>query len=70
VITLTDTSGPSTDDLPEPLESETIVLKPEGFLNPQVIGHTGDINFWNTLLMVVLLVGTFRDTILHNKKRS
>jgi hypothetical protein len=69
VITLTVTSASPEDYLTATPEPEAIVLQPEDFLDPEEIGHTGNIIFWSTVLLLILLVGTFRETILRKKKK-
>ena len=69
VITLTVTSGSPEDILTATPEPEAIVLQPEDFLDPEEIGHTDNIIFWSTVLLLILLVGTFRETILRKKKK-
>lgn len=69
VITLTVTSASPDDSLTATPENEAIVLQPEDFLDPEEIGHTGNIIFWSTVLLLILLVGTFRETILRKKQK-
>jgi hypothetical protein len=69
VITLTVTSVSPEENLTGTPEPEAIVLQPEDFLDPEEIGHTGNIIFWSTVLLLILLVGTFRETILRKKKK-
>lgn len=64
VITVTVTSAPSEDDLTITPEPEVIVLEPEDFLDPDEIGHTDGIIFWSTLLLLIVVVATLRETIL------
>jgi hypothetical protein len=68
VITLTVTSVSPEDSLTATPEPEAIVLQPEDFLDPEEIGHTDNIIFWSSVLLLILLVGTFRETILRKKK--
>ena len=68
MITLTVTSDSPEDSLTTTLDPEAIGLEPEDVLDPDEIGHTGNIIFWGALLLLILLVGTFRETILRKKK--
>jgi len=69
LITLTPTSGPTDMSLTPNPEPELIVLGPEDFLDPDEIGHTDGIILWGTVLMLILLLGTLRETILRKKKK-
>jgi hypothetical protein len=69
MITLTVTSVSPEDNLTATSEPEAIVLQPEDFLDPEEIGHTGNIIFWSTVLLLILLVATFRETIVRKKKK-
>jgi hypothetical protein len=64
VITVTVTSAPLEDGLVKTPEPEVIVLEPEDFLDPEEIGHTDGIIFWSTLLMLIVVIATLRETIL------
>ena len=57
----------SEDDLTVTPEPEVIILGQEDFLDPGEIGHTGGIIFWSTVLMLIVLIGTLRETILRKK---
>jgi hypothetical protein len=65
VPTLVDT--PSIESLTETPQPEVIVLGPEDFLDPEEIGHTEGIIFWSTVLLIIVIVGTLRETILRKK---
>jgi hypothetical protein len=69
MITLTVTSASPEDNLTATPEPAVIVLQPEDFLDPEEIGHTGNIIFWSSVLLLILLVGTFRETILRKTKK-
>jgi hypothetical protein len=69
MITMTVTSVSPENNLTATPEPEAIVLQPEDFLDPEEIGHTGNIIFWSTVLLLILLVGTFREAILRKKKK-
>jgi hypothetical protein len=69
VITLTVTSVSPEDNLMATPEPESIVLQPEDFLDPEEIGHTDNIIFWSTMLLIILLVGTFRETFLRKNRK-
>lgn len=64
VITITVTSAPTEDDVIGTPEPEVIVLEPEDFLDPDEIGHTDGIIFWSTVLMLIVVVATLRETFL------
>lgn len=63
-----------TPDPSAPVESltatpvpEVIIMEPEDFLNPEEIGHTDGIILWSTILLIIVLVGTLRETFLRKK---
>jgi hypothetical protein len=58
---------PSEEDLSVTPEPEVIILGQEDFLDPEEIGHTDGIIFWSTVLMLIVLIGTLRETILRKK---
>ncbi len=58
---------PSEDGLTVTPVPEVIILGQEDFLDPEEIGHTGGIIFWSTVLMVIVLIGTLRETIVRKK---
>jgi hypothetical protein len=65
VPTLADT--PSVESLTETPQPEVIILSPEDFLDPEEIGHTDGIIFWSTVLLVIVIVSTLRETLLRKK---
>lgn len=68
MITLTVTSGSPDQGLVLTPQPELILLGPEDFLNPEEIGHTDGIILWGTVLMLILLLATLRETIRRKKK--
>lgn len=64
VITVTVTPALSDDELAATPEPEVIVLEPEDFLDPDEIGHTDGIIFWSTVLLLIVVAATLRETIL------
>lgn len=64
VITVTVTPAQSDDGLTTTPEPEVIVLEPEDFLDPDEIGHTDGIILWSTVLLLIVVFATLRETIL------
>jgi hypothetical protein len=64
VITVTVTSAPLEDGLVTTPEPEVIVLEPEDFLDPEEIGHTDGIILWSTVLLLIVVIATLRETIM------
>ena len=60
-------STPSETSLTATPEPVVIILEPEDFLNPEEIGHTDGIIFWSTMLLLIVVVATLRETILRKK---
>jgi hypothetical protein len=64
----TDTVSPEAGD-PSPA-GLTQTPEPAQFLpDADEIGHTDGIIFWSTVLLLILVIGTFRETFLRKKKR-
>jgi len=64
VITVTVTPAPLEDGLEATPAAEVIVLEPEDFLDPDEIGHTDGIIIWSTVLLLIVVIATLRETIL------
>lgn len=64
MITVTVTCAPSDDGLTTTPEPERIILEPEDFLDPDEIGHTDSIILWSTVLLLIVVIATLRETIL------
>jgi len=58
---------PFADSLTATPEPEVIILGQEDFLDPDEIGHTDGIIFWSTVLLLIVVIGTLRETILRKK---
>jgi hypothetical protein len=55
---------PSADSLTATPIPEIIILGQEDFLDPEEIGHTDGIIFWSTVLLLIVVIGTLRETVL------
>lgn len=64
VITVTVTPALSEEDMETTPEPEVIVLEPDDFLDPDEIGHTDGIILWSTVLLLIVVAATLRETIL------
>ncbi|NLN70458.1 MAG: hypothetical protein GX142_06720 [Chloroflexi bacterium] len=68
------TPGPELEEMPAGAvlaaypESGQSALQEESYLDPEEIGHTGGIIFWSTVLILIAVVATLRETILRKKK--
>lgn len=61
---------PSADALMATPEPEVIILGQDDFLDPEEIGHTDGIIFWSTLLLLIVVLGTLRETVLRKNNQS
>jgi len=64
VITVTVTPAPLEEEMETTPEPEVIVLEPDDFLDPEEIGHTDGIILWSTVLLLIVVAATLRETIL------
>lgn len=68
VVTPTETVSPETG-YPSPAGLTPTPEPAQFLLDPDEIGHTDGIIFWSTVLLLILVIGTFRETFLRKKKR-
>jgi len=67
-VVLTPEATPVVGDLENSSDTEVLILSTEDFLDPEEIGHTGEIIFWGTILLLILVAATLRETILRKKR--